>query len=429
VMVTARKKLWLVVVPSILLVGTAALLVTMLRSDTNQSVRYSDDVVFDITGEDKFDAQIRAMWQLSASYLRARPNLDLESIPVTANVIPYGINTFLEQEVEVKKRERQVQIISDAGFNWIRQEFPWADIEVHSKGEFDDRRSGNSVDAWLKYDQIVELAKQYDLEVIARLSSPPNWAQELGDVNGAFAPPASYVDFADYIYAVVDRYRGDVSYYQIWNEPNIYPEWGEQPVSPEDYTEMLCVAYRAVKDANSDAVVLAAALAPTVALSERDLNDFVYLERMYQSGAGDCFDIMSVQGYGLWSGPTDHRMHPGVINFARNKYIRDIMVAHNDSEKSIWISEMNWNALPDGSGIHPTYGQVTLDQQAKWVPFAYERASREWPWVGVVNFWYFKRASDAEVDQSWYYFRMADYDFNLMPVYHSVKDYIAERKN
>ena len=132
VMVTARKKLWLVVVPSILLVGTAALLVTVLRSDTNQSVRYSDDVGFDITGEDKFDAQIRALWQLSGSYLRARPNLDVESIPVTANVIPYGINTFLEQEVEVHKRERQVQIISDVGFNWIRQEFPWADIEVHA---------------------------------------------------------------------------------------------------------------------------------------------------------------------------------------------------------------------------------------------------------------------------------------------------------
>ena len=113
----------------------------------------------------------------------------------------------------------------------------------------------------------------------------------------------------------------------------------------------------------------------------------------------------------------------------RDRYIRDIMVAHNDSEKAIWISEMNWNALPDGSGIHPTFGQVTLEQQARWIPLAYERASREWPWVGVVNFWYFKRASDAEVDQSWYYFRMADYDFNLMPVYHSVKDHIADRNN
>ena len=428
-MFMTRKRPWFVLVPSIVLFGILILSFAVLRSDATQSVRYSDDVVFDITGETEFDAQIRALWQLSASYLRARPNLRLESKPVMANVIPYGINTFLEQEVELHKRERQVKIISDAGFNWIRQEFPWADIEIHAKGDYDDRRSGNSVDSWLKYDHIVGLAEEYDLEVIARLSSPPAWAQELGDVKGAFAPPTSYEDFADYIYAVVDRYKGDVSYYQIWNEPNIYPEWGEQSVSPEDYTEMLCVAYRAVKDANADAVVLAAALAPTVALSARDLNDFVYLERMYQSGAADCFDIMSVQGYGLWSGPTDHRMHPGVINFARNKYIRDIMVAHNDSEKAIWISEMNWNALPDGSGIHPTFGQVTLEQQARWIPFAYERASREWPWVGVVNFWYFKRASDAEVGQSWYYFRMADYDFNLMPVYHSVKDYIAKHNN
>ena len=79
-MVTSRKKLWLIVIPSILFFCTLALLFTVLQSDTKQSVRYSDDVVFDITGEDNFEAQIRALWQLSASYLRARPNLELVSL-------------------------------------------------------------------------------------------------------------------------------------------------------------------------------------------------------------------------------------------------------------------------------------------------------------------------------------------------------------
>ncbi|MEE8163633.1 MAG: hypothetical protein V3T92_06480, partial [Anaerolineae bacterium] len=47
----------------------------------------------------------------------------------------------------------------------------------------------------------------------------------------------------------------------------------------------------------------------------------------------------------------------------------------------------------------------------------------EWPWVGVVNFWFFKRPSEAEQDQAWYYFRMVEPDFTPQPVYNAVKEY------
>ena len=56
---------------------------------------------------------------------------------------------------------------------------------------------------------------------------------------GAYAPPDDVQDFADFVTAVAGRYRGRVRYYQIWNEPNIYPEWGNYPISPEDYTALL----------------------------------------------------------------------------------------------------------------------------------------------------------------------------------------------
>ena len=31
---------------------------------------------------------------------------------------------------------------------------------------------------------------------------------------------------------LVNRYKGRIRYYQLWNEPNIYPEWGNYPISP-----------------------------------------------------------------------------------------------------------------------------------------------------------------------------------------------------
>ena len=134
-----------------------------------------------------------------------------------------------------------------------------------------------------------------------------------------------------------------------------------------------------------------------------------------------------MQGYGLWSGPTDHRQQPTTtINVARNVLVRDLMVQNGDTHKAIWISEMNWNPVPDGVLTQGTYGQVTPEQAARYAPLAYQRAEDEWPWIGVINFWFFKRASDAEKDQEWYYFRMVEPDFTLTPVYDSMQQYIRE---
>jgi hypothetical protein len=361
--------------------------------------------------------------------------LDLQpETPIAHNgVNPFGINTFLQQEVEPAKRERQVELIAAAGFHWLRQEFPWYDIEVGGKGNFTDcRNPPKCISAWDKYDQIVNLAESHGLELIVRLSSPPAWSRIDGTARGAFAPPDNIGDFADYAAAVATHYRGRVKYFQVWNEPNIFDEWGNQPVDPEAYTRMLCATYQRLKQVDPTIVVVSGALAPTTELGAlldsggNNLNDYIFLQRMYAAGATKCFDVLSVQGYGLWSGPTDHRLRPLIVNYARNQIIRDEMVKNGDAHKAIWISEMNWNAVPSDSGIAPQFGQVTLEQQACYAPLAYQRAQADWPWVGVNAFWFFKLADDSNRTQPMYYFRMADPDFTLLPVYVTLKAYMHQ---
>ncbi len=408
----------------VLLAAAAALLLLSLVLVWRDQI---SQTLFDWTGEETWTGQARGGLQLAAGRLRPQPDTRPD-VPIPyADVNPYGINTFLQNEVELSKRERQVQLIAEAGFHWIRQEFQWEDIEVHGKGDYVDRRNDPAgVDAWAKYDHIVDLAERYELEIIARLSNPPAWSRALGDAGGALAPPDDIADYGDFVAAVVSRYAGRIKFYQMWNEPNIYPEWGEAPVSPEAYTELLCHAYGRAKETDPEVVVLSGALAPTLALDERNFNDLVFLQRMYDAGAGDCFDILSMQGYGLWSGPTDRRQRPTMINYARNVLVRDMMVQNGDEHKAIWISEMNWNPVPDEVLTQGVYGQVTLEQAARYAPLAYQRAQDEWPWIGVINFWFFKRASDAEKDQEWYYFRMAEPDFTLLPVYYTMQEYILD---
>ncbi len=393
------------------------------------------DWLFEHTGEEQLKGQARGLMRLAGNVLHPRPRTAPDAPIAHSDVSPFGVNVFLNQEVEVWKREKSLQMIKEAGFHWIRQEFPWEDIEIHGKGDFEDRRHEPHRSAWEKYDNIVDLAEQHELDIIARLSNPPAWTRAMTDTIGPFAPPDDLDDWGDFVYTVVSRYEGRIRYYQLWNEPNVYPEWGEQPVDPEGYTQLLCEGYRRAKEADPDAVIISGALAPTVSLHpgpgpSLGMNDFVFLQRMYDAGAAGCFDIMSVNDYMLWSGPTDRRMKPLNINFSRPLYVRDIMVANGDADKPIWLGEMNSNAVPNDPNIQGlgAYGQVTLEQQARYAPLAYQRAMEEWPWMGVMNFWFFKLPSDARKNQSMYYFRMVEPDFTPMPVYESMKAYTTDLK-
>lgn len=384
------------------------------------------------TGEEDLLPQVKGLSDLAGDLWRPRLNLAPHAVSKSELDSPFGVNVFLEQEAEATKRELAVKMAAEAGFTWLRQEFPWEDIEIHGKGDFEDRRHEPYRSAWEKYDQIVDLAEKYDMTLIVRLSNPPAWTRAQGDAVGEKAPPDNYADFADFVAAVVERYRGRIRHYQLWNEPNTHREWGDYALSPEDYTELLRVSAGAARQADPEVVVIAAAMAATIDLQpdtqpaiNNSLNDLLYLQRMYDAGAAAYFDIGAVQGYGLWSGPTDHRMHPRVINFGHPQFVRDLMVQNGDAAKALWISEMNWNAVPDG--IEPRYGQVSPAQQAAYLPVAYERIRTEWPWLGVANTWYLKRATDEweRNGQPEAYFRLLAPDFTPQPIYNSFKEYTA----
>jgi hypothetical protein len=398
------------------------------------------------TGEEDIIGQARGLVELGGNLAR-QPLRTAPLLPVAhTDEAPYGINVFLQKEVEEPKIRAMLQMIRDAGFVWLRQEFPWEDLEVDGKGQFTDTRNDytgdgipDTISAWEKYDRIVNLAEEYGLKLMVRLSNPPDWAIAANPAKGTFAPPDDVQDFVDYAAAVAQRYRGRIAHYQIWNEPNIYPEWGEQFADPVAYTDMLCRTYQALKAIDPGIVVISAAIAPTISLDGyMGYQDIVYLQNMYDAGAAACFDVLSAQGYGLFSGPDDRRLRTTSVNMARHTYYRDIMVANNDAAKPIWISEAAWNAVldaplpPEQIADYARFGLATQAQAARYMPRYYQRAQQEWPWVGVIFYWFFTRPDPSEQGQSFYYFRMAEPDyspqkpsFTPLPVYNAMRAAIA----
>jgi len=401
---------------------TVALVVLMLAIQVALGMRSISFAMSRWTGEEDLREQIKGTAALLyLKVTRPAPQLD-PLVPIDhTGLSPYGVNTFLEQEVEAEKVDRSMQLIEQAGFRWIRQQFPWEDIEIAGKGDYVDPKWG--VNTWDKYDRIVALAQDHHLEIIARLDAPPAWSRKMGNAPGwTMAPPDNLEDYGDYVYAVVSRYKGRIRYYQVWNEPNIYPEWGDQPADPAGFVKLLQTAYRRAKEADPDCVIICAGLAQTTEetpeeFGPRNMSDLLYLEKMYLAGAQGHFDIMGAQVYGLFTGPHDRRLSRDRSNYSRVQLLREIMVRHGDANKPIWATELGWNALPQDFAGPAIYGRVSESYQAIYAAQAYQRAAQEWPWMGVMNYWFLRRPSDAEQDQAWYYFRMLEPDFTPLPVY------------
>jgi hypothetical protein len=329
------------------------------------------------------------------------------------------MNVFLEQEVESDKRQRSLDLLTAEGVTWIRQELPWEQIEPVAKGQNVDPNFGGST--WAKFDDIVARASASGLRLVLRLDTSPKWALPASATDG-LSPPLSFGDYFDFAGIVAARYKGRVAAYQIWNEPNLTSEWGHRPPDASAYAALLRGAADQIRAADPGALVVMAALAPTLTENADALNELVYLQRLYDAGARGAFDVLAVQAYGLRGGPDDPRIDPGLdVTFSRPLLVRQLMVANGDASVPMWATEMGWNANPPSFTVQ-RYGRVTSVLQARYTVRAFERAAEQWPWLQAGFMWYWKRADNTNRDQDWFWFRVAEPDFTLEPVYYALRD-------
>jgi hypothetical protein len=358
----------------------------------------------------------RGASEASAQLTHAR-----RTIPNT-DVSPWGANFFLMQEVEDWKSRKTLQMAREAGILWAKQQFAWEEIQSRAPRPGEDPEKTFS---WEKTDKVVALFEEYGLEVIARLDRPPDWTKSSG--LGFQGPPDDLTYYGDFVHAFVERYKGRVHYIQIWNEPNLWYEWGNRTPNAQEYTELLRLAYRRAREADPNVYVLSAPLALTTELSDRAIAETVFLEAMYRNGARDYFDILSANAFGFgW--PPEDPASVDKLNFARVMAQREVMIRNGDANKAVWFNEFGWNASPDG---YPpewyVWQRVSEPNQAQYTARAIQMARNDWNWVGALNIWYFRQVGSITPDRSDYYFRMVDADFTPRLVYHSIKEMSANQ--
>ena len=123
---------------------------------------------------------------------------DIERTIPEARVNPWGANAFLHKEVEYWKKEKTFEMARDAGIKWIKQHYPWELVEQSEKGNFYDQVW--QVSAWQRFDEIADLAEEFDINIIARVDRSPEWARN-PDTRPE-SPPANFEDYGDFMAAL-----------------------------------------------------------------------------------------------------------------------------------------------------------------------------------------------------------------------------------
>jgi polysaccharide biosynthesis protein PslG len=310
-------------------------------------------------------------------------------LPATMTSPDFGGQAFLWWQPEIA--DRDLTLMKEANFRWVKQTFAWETIEGAGKGVYD----------WSYADRVVREVNGHEIKLLARVSSDPEEA-----TFWAGPPPANGDNFADFVFALATRYNctpqavGCIQAYQIWNEPNLAREWGGNAPNPAQYVEFLGKAYAAIKRANPNAVVINAGMAPTGGDGAIAMADDAFYEGMYQAMGGNSngyFDMLGVHGAGFAAPPeldpaeaaADQRY--GGYRFFAFRHVEDIraiMVRNGDEGKRVVLLEFGWTYDP----VNPSYkwhgadAGITDMVQAEYLRGAYQYAEANWqPWIGLMS--------------------------------------------
>jgi hypothetical protein len=222
-----------------------------------------------------------------------------------------------------------------------------------------------------------------------------------------------WAEWGHYRFLDAQLYADRIDAYEIGNEPNLIEEWGLPP-DPAAYAELLKIAYREIKSADPDALVVSAGLAPVAESDDpHHLNDLAFLRGMYEHGAADHFDVLGTHSFGFPyppETPTDEEVCPQyspldgpVLDrgcwsiegfcFRRVELLREIMREYGDEDKPVWATEFGWIIRPpdccrERDDWPGRYWQVVSEgSQARYIVRAYAHAERYWPWMEAMFLW------------------------------------------
>ena len=297
---------------------------------------------------------------------------------------PFGAQTVWPSDPDLVTILDRMQ---QAGIKWTRFEICWWGLCETQKGVYNF--TSPDVAGWESWnaDRAVALLQQRDIEPFCILC----YGNELYDNGEGPYSEEGRKAFGNYCYEAAKRYKDSISYWEIWNEPNLEFFWSRTP-DPVDYTKLVKVAAKRIREANPNAVIAGGATSGV---------DFSFLETCFQNGMLEVVDIVTVHPYRS-KGPESFNQDLAVV---RNK-----IKAHTQRPVKVWTGEWGYNTY-----VH----KLSENGQAKCLARMMVNNLSQ----GVeLSIWFSTHAfpeSSGEIrDPEW---GLLDYDYNPRPSFYAMQ--------
>jgi hypothetical protein len=195
----------------------------------------------------------------------------------------------------------------------------WPDIEP-SKGHWN----------FNGLDKAVNLAEQHDTQILLTLATTPQWASAHPDLKsgwqqpGLTSEPSSIDDWRAFVTQVATRYKGKISAYEIWNEPNLKQYWMG---NTDQLIALVRTAHDAIKAVDPNALIVSPAATTSGGVG--------WLDEFLSKGGGQYVDVI---GYHFYVHP-----QPPEATADLAQKVKQAMQKNGMSNKPVWCTEIGWS--------------------------------------------------------------------------------------
>jgi polysaccharide biosynthesis protein PslG len=257
-----------------------------------------------------------------------------------------------------------LEMAESAGVKWTREVFAM-DWIMPAADTYDE-------DVLSSYDNMIDLARDHGIWVYGTIDYENSWLTE-----NYYAPyeEPHFSAYGEFVAHIVDRYKNDISIWEIGNEPEAADFWKPEP-NPLNYTELLKEGYTKAKEADPECTIIGFSgvssawdfLSEVIGYGGLEymdilgLHPYCYLDATYKSifEISDEFLIIdSIKAamaeekkeLPIWVTEIGYPTNPGEYGVSEKRQA-DILVRTYISLLAAGIGQVSWYTIPD-SGIDP----------------------------------------------------------------------------
>lgn len=224
----------------------------------------------------------------------------------------------------------QPELARQANLGWLRFTIRWKDVNPQPY-VFD----------FVREDAIVDDARARGVQVLAILSTAPQWA---GSNPNGTRPPADLSLWQTFVRETVRHFAGRVAAYEIWNEPNLRDialgvGWDADLDASPRYVDYLRSAAEILRSEDPSAKVLG--LAASSLPDSRTAQLVSQLEQPFADGSrgSDYLDVVSFHANAL----TDEAAT--TVEGRIGEHLTSLFRRNPGSQgKPVWITELGWSS-------------------------------------------------------------------------------------